>query len=321
MYHLIDTTMKKLFTTLFIGINILGGVAIAQTNTLPQNGDVGIGTLNPSAKLDVNGHVRIDSTLLIKDSILIQKDARIIEDLKVEGQVYFPNIEFANGLTNTDLLVKDQNGQVLKTPVLNLGELIYSIPCFTDASGNVSHPVWGNGLNKIYNDCPPVYVGVGTDSPRVKLDVIGTVSVNRITIGVPDPENSLPKFHMKMVGSPSNVSTIFLIENTQRTLFQINNDGIVRTREVMVNLDNAWPDYVFDKTYKLQPLEEIERYIEKNGHLPNVPTAKSIREEGLALGEMNKVLLEKVEELTLYLIEQNKRIELLEEQIEKSNKK
>ncbi len=259
--------------------------------------------------------------MLIKDSILIQKDARIIEDLKVEGQVYFPNIEFANGLTNTDLLVKDQNGQVLKTPILNLGEFIYSQPCFTDVLGNVSHPVWVHGLNKIYIDCPPVNVGIGIDSPRVKLDVIGNVSANGIAIGVPDPENSTAKFHMKMIGNAPNVSTIFLIENSQRKLFQINNDGIVRTREVMVNLDNAWPDYVFDKTYKLQPLGEIEKYIEKNGHLPNVPSAKTVQEEGLALGEMNKVLLEKVEELTLYLIEQNKRIELLEEQIEKSSKK
>ena len=309
--------MKKNLTISFLLLNLFGGILHAQNNVLPQNGDVGIGTTNPSAKLDVNGHVRIDSTLLIKDSILIQKDARIIEDLKVEGQVYFPNIEYANGLTNTDLLVKDQNGQVLKTPVLNLGEMLYSIPCFTDVSGDVSHPVWANGLNKIYNDCPPVNVGIGTDAPRVKLDVIGAISVNSLAIGVTFPQNSTAKFHMKMTGSPSNVSTIFLIENTQRKLFQINNDGIVRTREVIVNLESNWPDYVFDKAYKLKPIEEIEQFIEKNGHLQYVPSAKTIQEEGLALGEMNKILLEKVEELTLYLIDQNKRIELLEEKLQK----
>ncbi|MDW3192259.1 MAG: hypothetical protein R8G66_07835 [Cytophagales bacterium] len=73
-----------------------------------------------------------------------------------------------------------------------------------------------------------------------------------------------------------------------------------------------WPDYVFDAEYELTPLEEVEAYISKNKHLPEVPSAADVAEEGIDLGNMDKTLLKKVEELTLYIIEQNKRIEQLE---------
>jgi hypothetical protein len=81
----------------------------------------------------------------------------------------------------------------------------------------------------------------------------------------------------------------------------------------------GWADYVFDKEYKLLSLAEVEKYIEQNKHLPNIPTANEVKKEGIDLGEMNAKLLEKIEELTLYMIEmkktidvQNKKIELLE---------
>ena len=62
-------------------------------------------------------------------------------------------------------------------------------------------------------------------------------------------------------------------------------------------------------------LKQVEEFIEENGHLPNVPSAQELTEEGLDLYEMNKILMEKVEELTLYIIEQNKKIEELEEKM------
>ena len=74
--------MKKILTACILGFNLMFvGIFAQQENVIPEVGRVGIGTLNPSSKLDVNGHVRIDSTLLIKDSIIIQKDARIMEDV------------------------------------------------------------------------------------------------------------------------------------------------------------------------------------------------------------------------------------------------
>ncbi len=114
--------------------------------------------------------------------------------------------------------------------------------------------------------------------------------------------------------STDNLEKIFLIKNTNRKLLQLTNDGILRTREIIVDQVN-WPDYVFEKEYILMPLSEVDDFIKQNGHLPNVPKAEIIESEGLALGEMNKILMEKVEELTLYLLEQNKKLEEQEKRI------
>ncbi len=86
--------------------------------------------------------------------------------------------------------------------------------------------------------------------------------------------------------------------------------GGILTEEVRVNLRNSttglWADYVFNKDYYLKPLCEVEKFINDNGHLPNVPSAKQVKEEGIELGNMAKIQQEKIEELTLYIIEQNK---------------
>ena len=73
-----------------------------------------------------------------------------------------------------------------------------------------------------------------------------------------------------------------------------------------------WADYVFKDTYVLAPLNEVETFIAANGHLPNVPSEKEVTEKGVNLGEMDAILLRKIEELTLYILEANKRIEELE---------
>jgi hypothetical protein len=74
---------------------------------------------------------------------------------------------------------------------------------------------------------------------------------------------------------------------------------------------SAFPDYVFDPSYKLPTLEETEKYVKENHHLPEVPSAAEIEKEGMSLNGMNVILLKKVEELTLHLIEMKKEIEEL----------
>lgn len=90
-------------------------------------------------------------------------------------------------------------------------------------------------------------------------------------------------------------------------------DGI-KTEKVKVDIstDNGWADYVFAKDYKLMSLKEVENYINDNGHLPEVPSTEEAIQNGIELKEMNILLLKKVEELTLHLIDQDKRIEELE---------
>jgi hypothetical protein len=97
--------------------------------------------------------------------------------------------------------------------------------------------------------------------------------------------------------------------------FKLAVNGKVWAQEVQVALTNPGPDYVFEPTYDLKPLAEIETYIKENKHLPEVPSAKEMEKNGVQLGEMNMLLLKKIEELTLHIIEQNKRIEILENKL------
>ncbi|MCR9250214.1 MAG: hypothetical protein NXI20_07300 [bacterium] len=85
--------------------------------------------------------------------------------------------------------------------------------------------------------------------------------------------------------------------------------------EVKVQIKSAWPDYVFTPSYNLQSLSEVESFINENGHLPNIPSASEVEENnGIELGAMNARLLEKIEELTLHLINKDKQVTNLEQQ-------
>lgn len=98
---------------------------------------------------------------------------------------------------------------------------------------------------------------------------------------------------------------------TTKTL-QLETNGLLRVRSVKVDLNN-WADYVFNESYELMPLSQLKNYINENGHLPNVPSEKEVATNGIELGEMNKILLEKIEELTLYILELEKRINEIEQ--------
>ena len=103
--------------------------------------------------------------------------------------------------------------------------------------------------------------------------------------------------------------------------------GKIHTQEVIVDLNGAVaPDFVFETyftpfsklnlTYNFLSLEEIETFIKKNHHLPKIPSAEEIEQNGLSLKEMNLLLLEKIEELTLFTIQQQKEIDLLKSKID-----
>jgi hypothetical protein len=96
-------------------------------------------------------------------------------------------------------------------------------------------------------------------------------------------------------------------------LFKVNkNDGITYAKEIKVQATSFPPDYVFDKNYKLMSLHELEQYVNANHHLPEIPSAEEQKKDGVNVAEMQAKLLQKVEELTLIIIEQNNHIEELE---------
>ncbi len=94
-------------------------------------------------------------------------------------------------------------------------------------------------------------------------------------------------------------------------------DGNVIAEEIKVELSQNWPDFVFTKSYGLPTLEEVERHILDKGHLQNIPSAMEVELNGIMLGEMNAKLLQKIEELTLYAIQQEKKILKLENENKK----
>jgi hypothetical protein len=90
-------------------------------------------------------------------------------------------------------------------------------------------------------------------------------------------------------------------------------DGKAIVTELLVRLVPDWPDYVFSRNYQLPGLHEVEDFIKKNNHLPGIPSAKTLEATGLNIGEMQKLQMEKIEELTLYIIDLKKEIEILKQ--------
>lgn len=126
-------------------------------------------------------------------------------------------------------------------------------------------------------------VGIGTTTPAEKLEVSGgNVKVNG--------------------GNVSIVNGTFTVNNGSNQ-FKVYSNGNVRAREVLIDLVTI-PDYVFEDKYPLMPIEELNEYIAKHKHLPGIASEKEYQQEGaIKLGELNIQLLEKVEELTLYVIQ------------------
>ena len=186
-------------------------------------------------------------------------------------------------------------------------------------------------------------VGIGTTSPEAKLDVRGTerkglriykdnftdkyLSFWQGSVGaVIEPIKTNGGTSEMYLGGYDNPTNVYLSNKTGGKVgigttnipsqFKLAVAGKMITEEVTVKLQSTWPDYVFTNEYKLPSLKEVEKQIKENGHLANIPSAEEVAKNGVELGEMNKKLLEKVEELTLYTIQQEKELEKQGKEIE-----
>ena len=177
--------------------------------------------------------------------------------------------------------------------------------------------------------------GLSTGAGYVLTDVSGNgnLSLQPIAGGTTawSLSGNTPTSGISYIGSSNNVSLRFRTHNIERmTIDSIGRVGIgttniadtsynlyvekgISTRKVKVNVA-SWSDYVFDTDYKLSSLIDVENYIKQNKHLPDVPSAIEVEKNGIDLGNNQKILLQKIEELTLYIIDQNKKIEELQNQ-------
>ncbi|MFT6997748.1 MAG: hypothetical protein ACJAQ4_001502 [Cryomorphaceae bacterium] len=105
-------------------------------------------------------------------------------------------------------------------------------------------------------------------------------------------------------------------DDTDSSPYSLLIEGTAIAEEMFIKLKDAtWGDFVFEKEYDLMPLDELEGYLKENKHLPDFPSAAEIEKDGLALGETERLLTIKVEELTLYILELKKEIDILREEI------
>lgn len=141
----------------------------------------------------------------------------------------------------------------------------------------------------------------------------------KLTIGAVSSAPFSGLMNLTYTVDATSSQTLFQIENTEDKLVQIDNQGLLKARRIIVNQE-TWSDYVFEKEYNLLPLNEVERYIEEEKHLPGVPSEEEVKEEGVDVGKMDEILLKKIEEMTLYIIEMNKKLEEQAKEIEKLKK-
>ena len=214
-----------------------------------DNGNVGIGTIDPKAKLHVFGQENgafnglvIDNRKNYGSGTGISQTSRIVLSLTENGA---PNpLDRIFGVIESGTLSESSSTE---------GRLSF----YVRQGGSVDEKIRINSNG---------YVGIGTTTPDEKLTV----------------------------------------------------KGKIHTQEVRVDLLGACiPDYVFANDYKINTLQEVEKYVKANSHLPEVPSALDIEKNGLLLGEMNILLLKKVEELTLYAIEQDKKAALQQQDLER----
>ena len=130
-------------------------------------------------------------------------------------------------------------------------------------------------------------------------------------IVIAQSHNSAPLF---FIGGANSRQIQVIDSTTQKSNFQVMGDGRVFARELEITVKD-FPDYVFESEYPLMPMDSLQLYIVANGHLPNIPSAFSINRQGGAVdvARLLRLQMEKIEELTLYILQLQERLRKLEE--------
>ena len=263
---------------------------------LGSNGNMGIGTRSPSAKLEVNGDVKI------KTDINVLGSASISENIEVSGEVKLNNLIQDSINDSQSILIADENGILKSLSLKKLSNYQYKEPkpCFPDDETGYPAPTWANKSGS----SPSIYTGFNCPA--------------KVGIGTANPNAALHVNSNAIIGTNLDVNNNLKVNNKLAIGTEIQDDydlavcGKIRATEVKVNAASEWCDYVFEEDYDLKSLKEVDAFIKKNKHLPEIPSAEVVNNEGIEVSAMMVLMMKKIEELTLYTIEQEKRINELE---------
>jgi hypothetical protein len=287
--------MKTIFSTSIFCLILSSGAQVQAQNTFPTTGNVGIGTLTPIGSLDVVRGNALAGTALFRGTVHISHfNYSTTEETYIRG-----------GKTGSAVLINDtHNGPV---SIANGGG---NVGIGTLTPIGTLDVVRGNGVNGTALFRGTVHISHFNYSTTEETYIRGGKTGSAVLIN--DTHNG----NVSIANGGGNVG----IGTTDTKGYKLGVNGSAIATSMTVKLNANWPDFVFAKTYGLRPLAEVESYIKAHSHLPEVPSAAQVAKEGINLGEMDATLLKKIEELTLYLIEQNKKIEALEKQLSEDKK-
>jgi len=296
--------MKKIKLSM-LGL-LLSASAFAQVYTDPGNGNVGIGTTSPVAKLDIFAADNTAATSLFS----------LRSNFHVVGN--YGMIRFGDYTQTTQY----QKGAIIYESVWGSARGKFHIAMEnTDGPGSVSLidsrlTVESNGN-----------VGIGVTTPTDKLQVEGNqfslrnsgtnngliFNVNAFGHPAIIPTNGNGTVDKHLVIAPYGGNLLIGKTNQANTAYKVDINGKVRANEMVVNTTGA--DFVFESGYPLRSIADLEKFVKQNRHLPEIPSAKTMQQEGVGISELQTRLLQKVEELTLYIIQQQKEIDELKKKV------
>jgi hypothetical protein len=267
--------------------------------------------------VEVNGGVlKANSGLIVGDSsALFNGNVGIgttspISKLDVRGSVYLPSGQSYWIGSNAD------SGNRLRLHHAGSAGYIDYAPSLYFRSGATNVMFLGQNGN----------IGIGTTSPAYKLDVSGVLRTtgNALFNGNVGIGTTSPAYKLDVNGVLRTTGNALVSGNvgigTTSPAYKLDVSGIIRATEVKIETGGA--DFVFSDDYHLKPLPEVESFIKANKHLPEIPSAAEMKEnEGMGIGEMQTKLLQKIEELTLYLIQQENTIRELKSEIRELKEK
>lgn len=295
-------------------------LTLAQTNIFPATGNAGIGTTSPGVPLDIN-HSSASIRLQGVSSASTIMDIQIKRTNSGDQLFRSPNIGFVDAATGGAAYIQSYQGNLqfwpsgVKAVTMTSGGLV-GVNTATPVS---TFQVNGNGTKLSIGSANTTgllgtsYVGFNvarrSSDNNWLFDYNTTGAGSGGTLMYGDVAGNL---NVATVPTLNGMASFFLTDAQIKTYvaFQVTSGGITRAKRIKVET-TGWPDFVFDREYKLPSLSSVNAYIQKNHHLPDMPSAKEVHADGQDLGEMNKLLLKKVEELTLYLIEKDEQINRL----------